>query len=387
MDDLQEFLSQKPLYYKEIDYSRMPRIWRRIKEAFSLPPIIHIVGTNGKGSTGRFLAYYLWRKKNRVGHYTSPHVLRFNERIWIDGADSDDRQLEEVHRRLLQILTPEEAHALSYFEYTTLLAMLSFEGCDYAIVEAGLGGEYDATAVLPKELTLVTPIGFDHRAFLGETIEEIARTKLNAVQKFAIIAHQPYSRVYKAARAVSRERGVEFFRVEHFYTTEEAKEAAKLIAHKGLPSVFADNLLLALAGAKFFGYAIDFSVIDGIELFGRAQRIAPNIWIDVGHNPLAAQALKAFFQGRRLTLVYNTYADKEYRNILTILKPVVQKVEILPIYGQRVASKEALTAAIESVGLPWGEFHGIQKKSDYLVFGSFAVVERFLTLYGANTKR
>ncbi len=389
MSSLWQFLAKKPLYYRQIDYERMPRLWKRISSNFKIPKIVHIVGTNGKGTTGRFLAHYLWKSGRRVGHYTSPHILRFNERIWIDGKDIEDEALEAAHLRLQRILTPKESASLSYFEYTTLLAIAAFEEVEYVVMEAGLGGEYDATAVFPKELTLVTPIGLDHQAFLGETIEEIAKTKMMAVRKFAILARQPSNRVYKVAKKVSREKGVEFFRVEHFYIREEKLEAASVIEKMRLPRFFADNLLLAMAGAKFFGFEIDFSKIMDATLTGRAQKIAPNVTIDVGHNALAAKALFEHFKEQKssVILVYNSYEDKAYGEILKIMKPIVQKVEILPIYGERVVSEAKLIRAIEAVGLPWGRFESVDSRNHYLVFGSFAVIERFLEIYADERER
>ncbi|MDX1295380.1 MAG: bifunctional folylpolyglutamate synthase/dihydrofolate synthase, partial [Sulfurimonadaceae bacterium] len=121
---LSEFLDAKPLYYDEIDYDRMPRTYEAIKEHLKLPKIIHLVGTNGKGTTGRFIANALFRNGMHVGHYTSPHILTFNERIWIDGANVDDATLETAHEALFALLGQERADALSYFEYTTLLAMV-----------------------------------------------------------------------------------------------------------------------------------------------------------------------------------------------------------------------------------------------------------------------
>ena len=164
---LEDFLAQKPLYYKKIDYTRMPRAWESVREHFTLPTIIHVIGTNGKGSTGRFLAHYLYKIGHRVGHYSSPHISKFNERIWIDGADIPDTILEQTHEKLQTFLSDEFIESLSYFEYTTLLGMLAFEGFEYVVLEAGLGGEYDATAVFGSDLTLITPISLDHEAFLG----------------------------------------------------------------------------------------------------------------------------------------------------------------------------------------------------------------------------
>ena len=190
MKSLQDFLDNKPLYYDKIDLERMPRIYRAIKAHLPRPKIIHIVGTNGKGTTGRFLANGLLQNGFSVGHYTSPHILTFNERIWLNGENVNDGVLEAAHQKLYALLTQEQSDALSYFEYTTLLAMVVYEACDYAVLEAGLGGEFDATNVFDKELSLFTAIGQDHQAFLGDDIGSIAGTKFRSMQKSAILGRQ-----------------------------------------------------------------------------------------------------------------------------------------------------------------------------------------------------
>ena len=202
---LEDFLEQKPLYYTQIDYTRMPRAYESIKEHLHIPKVIHIVGTNGKGTTGRFIANALFSLGLKVGHYTSPHIQDFNERIWLNGKNCADEHLEEAHQKLLSILPTEFQQRLSYFEYTTFLAIVVYENCDYIVLEAGLGGEFDATAVFPKVLTLVTPIDIDHEAFLGNTIEEIAATKLNAIQNSAILAAQKETQVYSVANLIAQE--------------------------------------------------------------------------------------------------------------------------------------------------------------------------------------
>lgn len=218
---LQEYLNAKPLYYDEIDYSRMPRVYETIKHALKIPKIIHIIGTNGKGTTGRFLATALFANGYSVGHYTSPHILEFNERIWLEGKNASDEELQNAHEGLQKLLSKEDADALSYFEYTTLLSMIVFRECEYVVMEAGLGGEHDATAVFPKILTLVTPIAYDHEAFLGRDIKQIAKTKLNAIQKSAIIANQPFSEVYEVAQSLE---GKNIIRVDALLDEEDKKE-------------------------------------------------------------------------------------------------------------------------------------------------------------------
>ncbi len=375
---LQEFLNKKPLYYKEIDYSRMPRAWQSVKRHFKLPKIIHIVGTNGKGTTGRFLAYYLHKSGFRVGHYTSPHILKFNERIWIDGKDIDDDSLEYYHQKLLEILDPVFIDSLSYFEYTTLLAVMAMQKCDYIILEAGLGGEYDATAVFDNILTLITSIDFDHQAFLGSTIEKIAKTKLNAIKKAAILGIQDHIEVYKKAYEISLQKKIEIYLYNNFLTNNELILTGTFIKEENFPSFFYKNLTLAMAAVKFLGLNVDFSKLKGIEFLGRCQKIAKNVTIDVGHNPLAAKALRDSFRGKKIVLIYNSYGDKDYESVLKILKPIVKRVEIMPIYGERAAKREDLKRVLKKLSLPFCDFKKTDPDENYLVFGSFTVVENFL---------
>ena len=383
---LEEFLALKPLYYKEIDYSRMPRAWESVRKHFSLPKIIHVIGTNGKGSSGRFLAHYLYKNDLKIGHYTSPHVLRFNERIWLNGGDVSDEILELHHQKLLSILSSEFQESLSYFEYTTLLAMLIFQDCDYIVLEAGLGGEYDATSVFGSDLTLVTPISIDHEAFLGKSVEKIATTKLNAVRKFAILGKQEYKKVYKVAKVLSRQKGIDAFRYDHFFNCDEIYEAKECIKSLTMADFFVDNLLLAMAGAKFFGFEIDFTKFDDFKLFGRCQKISENVTIDVGHNEAAAKVLLSHFKNSKIVLVYNSYLDKDYENILKILSPVIKRVEVLPILNERVEQKEILEETLETLKIDFDNFKKINEDEHYLVFGSFSVVEEFLKHHGAQTQ-
>ena len=112
---LHDFLERKPLYYSEIDYTRMPRAYDSVREHLVIPRIIHIVGTNGKGTTGRFLANALHAMGKSTGHYTSPHIDDFNERIWLNGRHADNELLESAHIRLQALLSEAFKNTLSYF--------------------------------------------------------------------------------------------------------------------------------------------------------------------------------------------------------------------------------------------------------------------------------
>ncbi len=374
---LNDFLEVKPLYYDKIDYERMPRIYKKIQSSLPTPRIIHLIGTNGKGTTGRFLASALLNKGLKVGHYTSPHILKFNERIWLDGLDIADDFLEDTHKKLFDLLEQEDADVLSYFEYTTLLAMVAFAECEYVVLEAGLGGEYDATAVFPKELTLFTPIDFDHIAFLGESIENIATTKLNAMQKTAIIGLQKHSEVYEIALKIASQKDTKLTFLKESDESFQTKISA-ISEAMHLPKYLSDNLALAACALEKLGFEFHADDFKNSRLFGRLTQIAPNIMLDVGHNALAAQAIAKALEGQKITLIYNTYKDKDFKAILTVLKPIIQDVEIISVDDARIADRILLENTMQELKLTCKDYLGLKADKNYLVFGSFSVAETFL---------
>ncbi|OIO17443.1 MAG: bifunctional folylpolyglutamate synthase/dihydrofolate synthase [Helicobacteraceae bacterium CG1_02_36_14] len=375
---LHAFLKEKPLYYNEIDYTRMPRVYEKIKENFKIAKIVHIIGTNGKGTTGRFLASALFAKGFKVGHYTSPHILEFNERVWLNGANVSNSSLDRAHQELQSLLTTEDAKQLSYFEYTTLLAMLLYKECDYVVLEAGLGGEYDATAIFPKLLTLVTPIDLDHEAFLGESIQEIATTKLNAMQKNLILSKQKFKEVQSIAQNIASKKDAKVYTVEEFLESEDAEKIATIAKELSLENYLQENLKLSISALKFLGVAYTPSDFKDARLFGRLSKIAKNILIDVGHNPLAATSIAEALSGRKFILIYNSYKDKDYKAILQILKPIIWHVEILDVDEPRIELVEHLQSALNELEIQFSHFKELKPENDYLVFGSFSVVETFL---------
>lgn len=376
--NLESFLAQKPLFYDVIDYDRFPRAVAQIRDRLNVPPLIHVVGTNGKGSTGRFLATALHRAGEKTGHYTSPHILRFNERIWREGSDVTDAVLEAAHERLMALLPRESSDALSYFEYTTLLAVLAFEGCDYVVFEAGLGGEHDATNAFEKVLSLFTPIDLDHAAFLGNTIEAVAETKLRSMGPRALLGKQNHPQVRGIAEAIAQERGSELHSIEEERDPVIRAMAARLASKNRLSDYLCDNLELSMKAFELLGLEVREEWFDQGALFGRLSPIASNVTLDVGHNPLAAREIARTYSGKKVVLVYNTYRDKDYREILSILSPILERVEIIDVDETRIAPKEELIAVLDSMGIEHAPFATINANKDYLVFGSFSVAETFL---------
>jgi dihydrofolate synthase/folylpolyglutamate synthase len=376
--ELENFLNNKPLYYDVIDYTRMPRVYARVQKAFKIPKIIHLIGTNGKGTTGRFLASALLSLGHSVGHYTSPHILHFNERIWLNGSDVSDALLNEAHSILQTLLTQEESDSLSYFEYTTLLAMRIFGDLEYIVLEAGLGGEFDATAVFQKTLTLVTPIDLDHEAFLGNSVEAIATTKLNAVQNAAILARQKHEVVYEVAK---RLENIKILKSDDLLEAEDFQKIANIAKSLTLAPYLQENLKLSIAALKYLGLAYSEDDFINAKLFGRLSSIETNILLDVGHNALAAASILEALQGEKYILVYNSYKDKNYKEILKTLKPIIKHVEILEVNESRIEESHLLEAALDALTIEHKRFQQTDKENKYLVFGSFSVAQTFLQIH------
>ena len=378
MTSLQTFLDAKPLYYDEIDLERMPRLYETIKTSLPHPKVIHIVGTNGKGTTGRFLANGLLQNGLNVGHYTSPHIVAFNERIWLNGENVSDAVLEIAHQKLFHLLSNEQSESLSYFEYTTLLAMIVYEECDYVVLEAGLGGEFDATNVFDKTLSLFTPIDIDHQSFLGDDIASIAGTKLRSMQSTAILGRQVHAEVEAIYYAIADEKGCKVETIDDVLSFSEQKSIHTLASKNGLAVYLQENLLLAMSALKHLGFSADVERLSAAPLFGRLSKIRKNVLLDVGHNVLAAEAIAKALKGQKFTLVYNSYRDKDYKNIIATLSPIISAVELIDVCDVRIEQEQELRRVIEAEGITVTKFATVKKEKNYLVFGSFSVAEAFL---------
>lgn len=372
---LEEVLQHKTMYYEKIDFSIVQNSWKILSEHLELPFIIHIVGTNGKGSTGRFLSHYLHKKGFRTLHYSSPHIMKFNERIWINGRDSSDIELQMASSKLQEILPLNLLEKLTYFEYTTLLAFVLSSSFDYLVLEAGLGGEFDATNIAKNDLSLIATIGLDHQSFLGNTIEEIARTKMRSVDTKMLIGYQTSNKVYETSLKVKDELKDEFGRD---IVIQTVKEFDKYSLDERFASYLKLNLHLVIEALKELNIDIDLDIFNEVKLSGRCEKIKKNITIDVGHNPLAATFLVKEFNNKKVHLIYNSYADKDYKEVLTILKPIVTKITIIDLDDKRIVDKNNLLEICHNLNIMVTSLENIEPDEEYLVFGSFLVVEKFL---------
>lgn len=359
----------------------MPKAFNLIKNHIDLKTVIHIVGTNGKGSTGRMIAHSLNKMGFKVGHYSSPHILKFNERIWHNGSDSSDTDLEEAHEKLFKLLGKDVSDGLTYFEYTTLLSLLVFDGYDYIVLEAGLGGEFDATNVVPKDISVITPIGYDHQDFLGESIEEIATTKINSIDKQVLISKQNIDKVYEVARDIAKQKNTQLFLTKELVEDDEKINISNYCIKKNWPKFLNENLETVFVLFKLLDLEFDLEHLTNLNIKGRMEVISGNITVDVGHNPLAANVIADNLDKKKIVLIYNSYKDKDYKKVLEILKPNIKHLERIDVQDGRMVDSELLKSYCIELGIEYRELDSINEDENYLVFGSFQVVEEFLRRY------
>ena len=426
---VKKFLSARPIFYKKIDYERFPKAYESIKDKIPLKNVIQIIGTNGKGSTGRFLANAIAAAGFRVGHYTSPHVFSLNERIYLVGPtnkrlnsrelnldhnsnqclnldrssselakqnfesapigrDVSDAQLQRAHEFLQESLPAEFKDSLSYFEYLTLAAAAIFKECDYCVIEAGMGGEFDATSSFGRTLSLFTPIGTDHLGMLGQNLEQIARTKLITMQQAAILSDEMSEVPLRIAQQIAQQKGTRLSLASDFLDAPQRAQIAEFCARNNLPKFQISNLSLALAAMKFLNLKFEISQLPPLNLRGRMEALAPNLRVDVGHNELAARAISEIYAGKKIVLIYNSFADKDIAAVLSTLAPVLKRVEILSYrVKDRKLGGAQIGKCLDELGIPHRKFSGeISADEQYLVFGSFYLAERFFKRYAKGVK-
>ena len=376
---LQEYLENKPLFYQKIDYERMPRAYESLKTYIKLKPVVHIVGTNGKGSTGRFLTQICESLGCSVGHYTSPHIFKFNERFYKNGNIVSDDELELAHQKLQSLLSDEFKNTLSYFEYATFLAAFLFEECDYVVFESGMGAEFDATNHFSKALSLFTPIGLDHIGSLGVNLEEISRTKLISMDKFAILNSSMNEISIKIAKEIASKKGTNLKLASEVLDDSDELQILEYAKKFNLPKFQISNLSLAFAGAKTLSLKPNLANLKPLNLKGRLERVKPNLVVDVGHNELAAQNIANELSGQKFSLVYNSFLDKDYKKVIEVLKPLLNEVQIYEYESEfRELATNEIKKVCESLIIKCSKFKSLEESRNYLVFGSFMLVEEFL---------
>ncbi len=372
---LEQYLETKGREYAPFQKDRAKRIYQKLQPHLSLPCFkIQIIGTNGKGSTGRLIALGLLQNHQSVLHFTSPHLLDFRERFYKNGACITKEALQQAHEFLQQFDFMQEC---SYFEYATFLALVLAQDVDFLILEAGLGGEFDSTSCVKSDISVFSMIGWDHQEFLGNTLKSIATTKLNAMQKIAFLSPQKYQEVTLIAKEIAhlKQAHLTILQMQN-HPYEEILKTCKI-------GFLKQNFLSALSVLSFLKMELPKN-IDGFDLRGRFEQIAPNIIVDVGHNLDSAVQIKELLGKNKVTLIYNAYRDKNIKEILKILRANIKEVLLYALENPRVIAKKDLCMILDSLKIAYRDFDVIKQNEQYLVYGSFSVVAKFLEDYDAK---
>ncbi|MCU7842969.1 MAG: bifunctional tetrahydrofolate synthase/dihydrofolate synthase [Candidatus Thiodiazotropha sp. (ex Monitilora ramsayi)] len=409
-DTLDQWLDwQETLHPREIELglARVLTVWRRLKPAGLECPVITVAGTNGKGSCVAMLASIYRHAGYRVGVYTSPHLIRYNERITLDGDAVDDRRLCEVFE---DIDRARGDTTLTYFEFGTLAALTIFaeEKPDLAILEVGLGGRLDAVNIIDADLALITTIDLDHTEWLGETRDEIGREKAGIMRpdRPVVLADpdMPAS-VFAAAERI----GADAYAQGRDYTYTETGSGWRW---SGPDGISIDLPLPALPGQEqiYNASAVvmachcfrqrldcpDVALAAGLakaRLAGRQQLIPgrPNVLLDVAHNPQAVESLRSCLtqhqQVGRVRAVFGLLRGKDATAIASLMGDVVTEWHLMDLSGSRALASSELADTFREAGIkaPIKTYPNVANAMDgakassegedlILVFGSFLVV-------------
>lgn len=314
-------------------------------------PIIHVTGTNGKGSTIAFMRELFVTHGKKVATFTSPHIISIHDRICINGqpiAEEDfvriANQVNEMEKTLLQ--THDQ---LSFFELLTLIALLYFkeQGVDLVLLEVGIGGLLDTTNVVTGEIAVITSIGLDHQETLGDSLEEIAEQKAGIfkVGKKAVIAKlAPEAELVCQKRA--RELAVELYQAGGDFTLNAGDFSSSLASFSKLEislegAYQQENASLALQSFLLFmasrGERVEEVLVrralKETHWAGRLERIRPQIYLDGAHNLPALTRLVEFIQekiqqGYQVRILFGALKRKDYQGMLGYLSEQLPEVEL-----------------------------------------------------------
>ena len=368
------------LHPKVIDLV-LDRMWRLLDALGNpqdhLPPVIHIAGTNGKGSTQAMIRAGLEAEGLKVHAYTSPHLARFHERIRLAGTLITEEHLTEV---LDECYAANGGAPITYFEITTAAALLAFSRvpADYTLLEVGLGGRLDATNVVAKPaLTVITPVSIDHTQYLGDTIEQIAGEKAGILKRGVpcVVGPQPEVALEVIEGLAERLGAPVLAQGQHWHAWEERgrlifqDEAGLMdLPMPALPGAHQiENAGAALMALRTLGMgeAACEGAMTNVRWPARMQRLKvgplaeqagkAELWLDGGHNPSAGEALARHLAGlpkRPTYLICGMLNTKDVRGFMRPMSPYVTKLYAVSIPGEANTLSAADTrAAAEGAGL------------------------------------
>ena len=350
-------------------------------------PVIHIAGTNGKTSTSRITEGLLRAHGLRTGLLTSPHLVRVNERIMIDGEPISNESFianwADIRPYIEMVdaeLKKEGEQPLTFFEAFTVLAFACFADApvDVAVLETGMGGEWDSTNVADGQVAVFTPVSLDHTHRLGNTIAEIATTKAGIIKADSIVitAEQPAAAL-EAITAAATARGVTLKRegADFSVVSHAVAVGGQLLSIKGLAGAYDDVFLPLYGGHQSQNAAVAVAAVEAFlgggtqplvgdvveEAFatvtspGRLELIGiePTVLVDAAHNPdgaaTLARALGAYFTFDEIAIVLGVLEDKDLNGIVAALAPVATRFYVTQSASDRAVASDDLAYVVGEV--------------------------------------
>lgn len=325
---------------------------RLLRETLSFPRhgvrVIHVAGTNGKGSTCAIIDALARACGTRTGLFTSPHLIDYRERIKVGGLDIPEDITARYLSEFKELVSSWDHHP-TFFELTLAVAMRYFreKKCELIILETGMGGRLDATTAVPADVAVITPIAMDHSQWLGETLEAVAGEKAGI-----IVPHKPVvcSPQEPAAHCVIEQEANESRSPLEFITEPLTGYTINLAGpHQRM------NAAVAIAAAEKVGVPLSFDIVQQalakVVWPGRFERIAnSSIILDGAHNPHAAEALLATweheFPEQKSQLIFGAVEGKNTDKVLAILCSMAEHIHLTPINSPRSLSAAELEAAL-----------------------------------------
>ncbi len=311
---------------------------------------IHVAGTNGKGSVASSLSSILYRSGYKTGLYTSPHLVRFNERIQINGRQISNKNVVAAYNAVKGV--HHGRREPTFFEFATAMALYEFarQKVDWAVIETGMGGRLDATNVIQPELAIITNISIEHRQYLGNTVDKIAAEKAGIIKyRKPVITAISQKNAYGVVEKIAAGKKAPLFRLGRDFRVRRHHPGT--FSYYGIDTVWhnlqtalqgsyqADNAALVLAACELLDAGKTKLGLDNIKKGlttnhwpGRLETVSkdPLIILDGAHNQAAAGNLARFLAtklaGREITLVLGILDDKPYKMMLKSLLPLASRV-------------------------------------------------------------
>ena len=330
---------------------------RLLKEYLAYPAhgtrVIHVAGTNGKGSTCAMIESIARACGCRCGLFTSPHLIDYRERIKVSGQEIPEHTCAAMLSSLRAVCERLETHP-TFFEISLALAMRWFREreCELIVLETGMGGKLDATTAVPADVCVITPIGMDHMQWLGDTVEAIAAEKAGI-----FLTGKPVVSAPQKAGA----RSVLEMEANEVRAPLEFIEEPLLGYPIALPGIHQQwNAALAVtalfrAGLPLNSDSVRYGLAN-VSWPGRFEEIRPGVVLDGAHNPHAAKVLaetwESIFPGKKAALVFSAVAAKDISGILEILAPLASRIFLCPVDSPRAVPADELAACLPPTAPP-----------------------------------